>query len=303
LGGDRYRLLVDTGIGVTVVSSLVGARADVEWSDDTFTARRMSGQTISSPLVQLPGAKLGGYTVDAHVACVADLGQVDGPDGFAGILGLDFFDDHTITIDPDASSLTVPPADGFPTAGGYEIPLDVRRDSVSVDPFATLVLPSGREVCVEIDTGSDNLILDTRFMPDCGVQAHDPDVITKTGTDETGYRWTRHWATVAGEVYLASAPKTAQAAARSSSRTSFTTASWAPTTCSATASASTSPGPGWSLILVADLPRVGTGGAGRPRRAPVGSPHCPRHDRMLAIAAGLVTYRSARSAARKRVGT
>jgi hypothetical protein len=28
---------------------------------------------------------------------------------------------------------------------GYEIPLELKRDGLSVDPFATLVLPSGRE--------------------------------------------------------------------------------------------------------------------------------------------------------------
>ncbi|GAB1644389.1 retropepsin-like aspartic protease [Krasilnikovia sp. MM14-A1259] len=212
LGGNPYRFLVDTGIGVTVVSSAVAAEVGVQATGDTYTARRMSGQAISSPLVRLPLAAIGGYTVDGHLACIADLGEVDGPDGFAGILGLDFFH-HTITIDPDASTLTVQPADSFP-GDGYPIPLDLRRDAASVDPFATMVLPSGRQIHVEIDTGSANLILDTRLMPDCGIQPDDPTVTTKTGTDETGHPWTRHWATVHGDVYLEAAPQTAQAAAR-----------------------------------------------------------------------------------------
>ncbi|RZU52322.1 aspartyl protease [Krasilnikovia cinnamomea] len=213
ISGDRYRFLVDTGIGVTVVSSLVAAQVDAQATGDTYTARRMSGQAISSPLVRLPPAALGGYTVDRHLACVADLGEVDGPAGFAGILGLDFFHQHTITIDPDTSTLTVQPADSFP-GDGYQIPLDLRRDAASVDPFATLVLPSGRQIHVEIDTGSANLILDTRLMPECGIQPDDPNVTTRTGTDETGHDWTRHWATVHGDVYLAAAPQTAQTAAR-----------------------------------------------------------------------------------------
>jgi hypothetical protein len=75
------------------------------------------------------------------------------------------------------------------------------------------VLPSGRQVQVEVDTGSANLILDTRFMPDCGVRIGGPGVTTKTGTDETGYHWTRHWATIYGEIYFAAAPQTAQAQA------------------------------------------------------------------------------------------
>jgi hypothetical protein len=44
-----------------------------------------------------------------------------------------------------------------------------------VDPFVQLVLPSGREICVEVDIGSDSLILDT-YLSDCGVDADSPDV-------------------------------------------------------------------------------------------------------------------------------
>jgi predicted aspartyl protease len=38
-----YRFLIDTGIGITVVSSAVAARSDVTWMNETFTGRRMSG--------------------------------------------------------------------------------------------------------------------------------------------------------------------------------------------------------------------------------------------------------------------
>jgi hypothetical protein len=214
LAGDRYRFLVDTGIGVCVVCSAVAARPDVQWTGETFAGQRMSGQAVQTPLVRLPQLKLGEYTVEAHVACVADLGPVDGPAGFAGILGPGFFGNHVVTTDPDAMRLTVQTSASFQEHNGHEIPLEIRRHGLSVDPFATLVLPSGRHVRVEVDTGSGNLILDTRFMPDCGVSIDGPDVVTKTGTDETGYRWTRHWATVSGTVYLATAPQTAQTAAR-----------------------------------------------------------------------------------------
>jgi hypothetical protein len=203
-------VLVDSGIGVSVVSSVVAGRADVELTGETFSGRRMSGQVVEVPLVRLPVLELGQYRVEGHIAGVADLGEAD---SFAGILGLGFFEQQALTIDPEAMRLTVQPADAAPERG-YEIPLDVRREGVSVDPFVTLVLPSGREICVEVDTGSDSLILDTKFMPDCGVRIDDPGLTTKTGTDETGYEWTRHWATIAGDVHLAAAPETAQAAPR-----------------------------------------------------------------------------------------
>jgi len=213
VAGDSYRFLVDTGIGVTVVSSVVASRADVQPTGETFTAERMSGQAVETPLVRLPPLTLGSHTVDGHLAAVADLGEVDGPAGFAGILGLGFFEKRTVTTDPDTMTLTVQPAAAF-AEQGFEIPLDVRRDGVSVDPFVSLVLPGGREISVEVDTGSGNLILDTRFMAECGARIGDPTVTTRTGIDETGHEFTRHWATISGPIHLAAAPETAQTAPR-----------------------------------------------------------------------------------------
>ena len=37
---------------------------------------------------------------------------------------------------------------------------------------------------------------------------------TRTGTDETGYEWTRRWVSIEGSVHLAAAPETAQKAPR-----------------------------------------------------------------------------------------
>ena len=202
IGGDEYRFLVDTGIGITVVSSALAARADVRQTGYWLTARRMSGQEIQAPLVRLPRVTLGEHTVNDHLACVSDLG-----DDFAGILGPDFYAGHVLTIDPAAMTLALRDPH---EAGGYEVPLQVRREGVTVDAFVTLVLPNGRQVSVEVDTGSDNLILDTRFAADCGVDLGGPAVTTKTGTDETGYHWTRHWTRTRGPVHLAAAPGTAQ---------------------------------------------------------------------------------------------
>ncbi|MCY1142358.1 retropepsin-like aspartic protease [Actinoplanes sp. Pm04-4] len=206
VGGDEYRFLIDTGIGITVVSSEVAGRADVRATVETMSGRRMSGQEVHAPLVRLPSLSLGEHRVEGHLAGVADLG-----DGFAGILGPDFYAGLALCVDPAAMTVDfVDPG----AAQGWEVPLQVRHENRTVDAFVTLTLPSGREVSVEVDTGSDNLILDTRFAGDCGIDLDGPEVTTKTGTDETGYEWTRHWATVRGSVHLAAAPDTAQAGAR-----------------------------------------------------------------------------------------
>lgn len=208
VGDTPHRFLVDTGIGITVLSSVVAEQVGAVATGETYTGRRMSGQAVEVPLVRVPRIGFGGYVVDGHLAGVADLGDVD---LFGGILGPAYFEGHTVTTDPAAMTLTVQPREEF-RGGGVAIPLDVRREAVSVDPFVQLVLPSGREITVEVDTGSGSLILDTRFAVDCEVDLSGSEVTTRTGVDETGYEWTRYWATVAGGVYLAAAPETAQQA-------------------------------------------------------------------------------------------
>jgi hypothetical protein len=203
LGGDDLHFLVDTGIGITVVNERLSQRSDVETLDETYAGRRMSGQLVEAPLVRLPTLGVGDYAVDGHVAASVDLG-----DGFDGILGPSYFADRIVTTDPLAGTFTV--HDEGALVEGIEVPLEIHRDGRSVDPFAELVLPSGRTVLVEVDTGSDCLILDARFMGECGVEVGGPGVSAREGVDETGHSYVRYNATLPGAVHLKAAPETGQ---------------------------------------------------------------------------------------------
>jgi hypothetical protein len=151
--------------------------------------------------------------VDGHLACVADLGSVDGPDGFAGILGAWLFEGYVATTDPDVMTLTVREAGHF-QSDGYEVPIDVRRDGPSLAPFVALVLPTAGRCVSRWAPAPPTSSSTPASCPDCGVQVDGHTVTTKSGTDETSHQWIRHWATVSGDVHLAAAPETAQSAAR-----------------------------------------------------------------------------------------
>jgi hypothetical protein len=203
LGDDELHFLVDTGIGVTVVNERLASRPDIEPLEETYAGRRMSGQLVEAPLVRLPTLAVGDYSVDEHVAVSVDLG-----DGFDGILGPAYFADRTVTTDPAARTFTVHgPGE---RVKGIEVPVDVHRDGRSADPFVELVLPSGRTVLVEVDTGSDCLILDSGYMAECALAVGGPGVSTRQGVDETGHTYVRHDATLTGAVHLKAAPETAQ---------------------------------------------------------------------------------------------
>lgn len=203
--GDRScRFLVDTGIGVNVVSSVLVSELGLAPTGESFSGRRMSGQVVETPLVSLPPLTVDRVTVGDQVAGVADLGPADGPDGFAGILGLPAFAGTSVTIDPVASTLSV----GASEAGdAWSVPLELRVDGPSLTPFVTLTLPGVGEVTVELDTGSESLILDESFRAGLELAG---EVEERAGVDETGYSWTRRFSTLAGSIHLTGAAETGQ---------------------------------------------------------------------------------------------
>jgi len=206
LGEMPVQLLVDTGIGVNVVSPEVAETLALPGTGETFAGRRMSGQLIEAPLVRLPPVCVDGRFIADQVAAVLELGSPDGEHGFSGILGLTTFRDHPLTVDPQARTLVL----GSPPGAAYQVDLDVRRDGHATDSFVDLVLPSGVVAHVELDTGSASLILDTRYL-ERGEVALDGDVETIEETDETGHPRRRLVARLAGGIHLVGAPETALA--------------------------------------------------------------------------------------------
>ena len=73
-----------------------------------------------------------------------------------------------------------------------------------------LTIPGGRTIEVELDMGSDTLILDERFAAETGVELTAADVRREEGVDETGNRYVRSFARLAGAIHPAGAPELAQ---------------------------------------------------------------------------------------------
>ncbi len=203
VAGEEVPFLVDTAIGVTVVSTRLAGRLGLPALGTSFSERRMSGQVVTAPLVRVSSLSLGDLEIAEQDAGVVDLDSADVP-AFEGILGLGCFEEHAVTTDPDAMTLTIGPTGSV--TGGERVPLEIRRDGPSIAPYARLTLPDGQSITVEVDTGSGALILDARFV-DRGDITLD-DVETTTGVDETGYMWTRRRGVLSGAVHLDGAPHT-----------------------------------------------------------------------------------------------
>jgi hypothetical protein len=88
--------------------------------------------------------------------------------------------------------------------------VNVERDGPSVTVFLPLTIPGGRSISVEVDMGSDVLILDERFADETGARIEGEGVRRVEGTDETGGQFVRTFTRLPGRIHPTGAPQLGQ---------------------------------------------------------------------------------------------
>lgn len=194
IGDYQTEFILDTGIGVDLISSKLAKKLGVPATNVTLTGQRMSGQAVTIPLSWLPSLTMGKYTQKFVTVGVFDFDGFlpKGPewDKIEGFVSLNFFRYQPFSIDYAHQCLRLELGPGTP------IELTLKdEEGVSLTAFANLDV-NGTKALVEIDTGSDSLILHNRYLP--------PGLTVKTvnGKDETDNRFTRRFGTLPGFIDL-----------------------------------------------------------------------------------------------------
>jgi hypothetical protein len=198
LNGVETRFVVDSGIGFTIVRDTLAGSLP---SGDTFTGKRMSGQEVTVPLGVAPSLRFGALDQrDVEIGLLDMRGFPDALAGIDGFLSLPFFAETPFAVDYPRGRIVV----GAPVEG-VALPCRVDRDGPAIGMHLPLTLPDGRSIEVEVDMGSDALILDERFLELAAGEVRRVD-----GTDETGHEYTRRFAALAGRIHPTAAPQLAQ---------------------------------------------------------------------------------------------
>lgn len=207
------RLLFDTGSGLTTISTSMLTRLGRQATDPPHTGKRMSGQDLSVPMATLGSLSLGPHRRENVAVGSFDMSALlSGERSIDGILSLGYFDRTPVTEDHHTRTLTIESDDSLRqrSAEGKEIRVEVEREGPTLAMFLKIRLPSGGLARVEVDTGSQALILHERYMVELGVGRDGPDVRTIRGLDETGHRYVRFGARLPGEISPAEAPEFSQ---------------------------------------------------------------------------------------------
>jgi len=212
-GDAATRFVFDSGIGLTLLSESFAATIGCGPTGDSFTGRRMSGQEVTIPLGSLDALEFGTARRER-----IDVGLLDTsafPPGFeelGGFLSLAFFEDTPVTVDYPAGTVVLEDEESLAAraASGTVLDVHVERTGPAIDVYLPFDVAGQRALSLEVDMGSDSLILDERFAPLLGVDLDGESVRRVDGEDETGHTYIRTFATLTGAVHPTGAPGLAQ---------------------------------------------------------------------------------------------
>lgn len=210
-GTFQQRFILDTGIGVNLISKSLCDRVDCKISSQ-YTGKRMSGQELKIKMSKLAALTFASQT-QRHVRVgVIDMEKLLPRDWeIDGFLSLHFFKHMPMTIDYAEKMVWLETNENLAQiiSEGHSAEIHLEQDGPSLSLFLSLLL-GGEILKMQVDTGSDALILHERFMKGLGVNPDSEGVKRVKGTDETGHKFMRTCATVAGPLSLVGAPSMAQ---------------------------------------------------------------------------------------------
>lgn len=207
--GTPSRFILDTGIGIDLISTRLAEKLKVPTTGMAYKGKRMSGQEVEVPL-----SYLGNLTVGRELQKFGTVGVWDFkgflPDtpAFAdieGFVGLRFFQHRPFTLDYQKKELILetPLTLQNRLDSGLVVPLEIDDDqNTSLTVYAPLEVVGAGTAKVEVDTGSDSLILHRRFMAALGIVESGPEIRVVEARDETNFAFTRWFTKLRGAIRL-----------------------------------------------------------------------------------------------------
>src|SRR5262249_333029 len=152
-----------------------------------FRGRRMSGQEVIVPRSRLSSLAMGDRREADVPVGVWDMSAL-GPafSAIDGFLSLRFFERRPFTLDYGRKTLVLE-TDGALAAratAGAAVPIRFDRTDGMLTVFLEMDVGTDRPALLELDTGSDALILNSSYVGALGIDPTAPDVRTTQGTDE-----------------------------------------------------------------------------------------------------------------------
>lgn len=199
------KFIFDTGMGPNVISKTLCEKLKCVLTGK-IVDKRMSGQEMELPTAVIASLTFGSLKRENIEVAVWDLGTF--PKELAGVEGFltpKFFEHQVFTMDFSKKEISLKTQEG-----GVVVPLELKYKGPSVQLFAKISIPGGDPALVEVDTGSNSLILDEKYMSRLGIKADGKNTKKFEGKDETGHQYIRYVSEFEGPMFPEGAPSLSQ---------------------------------------------------------------------------------------------
>jgi hypothetical protein len=199
------KFIFDTGMGPNVISKSLCEKLKCVLTGK-IVDKRMSGQEMELPTAVIASLSFGSLKRENIEVAVWDLGTF--PKELAGVEGFltpKFFEHQAFTMDFFKKEISLKSQEG-----GTAVPLELKYKGPSVQLFAKFAVPGGDPARLEVDTGSNSLILDEKYMSRLGIKADGKNTKKSEGKDETGHQYVRYVSEFEGPIFPDGAPSLGQ---------------------------------------------------------------------------------------------
>lgn len=206
VNGEERKFIFDTGIGVTVITKRFAEYLNVK-PDGTYTGKRMSGQDVSMQLTRLQRIRVGHVERSEFTVGIFDTSAFPSElNEISGILAPNYFEEVIFTVNFESSEILIRgDLDKLEELSEFVIPLDVEKLWPAITIFVSVILPSNRKTRLELDSGSDALILNSKFMDELNIDRKGTQIDILKGVDETGSEYVRYLTMLKGKITIAGA--------------------------------------------------------------------------------------------------
>jgi len=208
VNGVETRLIFDTGIGINLISEGLAAKVGCSPDGSTFTGRRMSGQAVTTQLGSVHSLQIGARVMRDVPVGIFDLHAMAGLADIEGFVSLSSFRTTPVTVEYSTGHVILEDGESLArrAVAGISVSVHVGYDGCSTDLMLSMDLPNGKQISLEVDTGSDVLILNEWLADDAGIDLNGQGVRQVRATDETGHEFVRYFAALRGDVHVSGAP-------------------------------------------------------------------------------------------------
>lgn len=206
--------ILDTGAGVSLLSDKLAAKLNAQ-SCGYHSGRRMSGQTLHMKIAAIKEIKVAEVRQKSPKLAVWNTEDLFGHSkefaDIGGILSLNYFRKIPFTIDYKRKMLVLEDSVSLKKriANGVKVPVKMdSKGDVELSIKIPMSMAKTPKLYAEVDTGSDSLILDLRYMK--SLKIRDAKIKRVVGKDETGHTFIRYFTQLPGNIWLKDSPSILQ---------------------------------------------------------------------------------------------